>query len=135
MSFRVAFGARCAFSGSFLVCGAPFLGSVLVRDVCADSGVDFGVLCAVFGLDFGARCVVRRFWGRFWCAVRRFLDSILVCGVWCADFKANFGAGVRRAVFWTRFWCAVCGAPILGPILVHGAPCVTSNQATPQTPC
>ena len=83
-------------------------------------GLVFGVRCAVYGLDFGALCVVRRFWGRFWCAVRHFLGSILVQGVWCADFGANFGA--RCAVFWTRFWCAVCGAPILGPILAHGAP-------------
>ena len=52
--FRVDFGARCAFSGSVLVCNAPFLGWILVR-------------------------------------------------------------------FWAGFWCAVCGAPILGPISVHGA--------------
>ena len=63
MSFRVDFGARCAFSGSFLVCGAPFLGSVLVRGVrCADSGV-----CGA-----------------------PFLGSILVRGVWCADFWVDF---------------------------------------------
>ena len=43
----------------------------------------------------GFWCAVRRFWARFWCAVRR---------------------------FWARFWCAVCGAPILGPISVHGVP-------------
>ena len=62
LSFRVDFGARRAFSGSFLVCCAPFLGSILVRGVwCADFGADFGARCAVFGLDFGARCAVRRF--------------------------------------------------------------------------
>ena len=71
---------------------------------CAVFGLDFGARCAVFGLDFGARCVVRRFWGRFRCTVRRFWARF-----WCA---------VRR--FWARFWCAVCGAPILGPISVHG---------------
>ena len=163
MSFRVAFGARCAFLGSFLVCGAPFLGSVLVRGAwCAHSGVDFGVRCAVFGLApiLGPILVHSApYWVRFWCAVcgAPILGPILVRGVWCADFGADFGA--RCAVFWTRFWCAVCGAPIFGPILVHGAafwvrcwcavcgapifgsilvhgaPCVTSNQATPQTPC
>ena len=147
MSFRVDFGARCAFSGSFLVRGAPFLGLILVRGVwCADFGADFGaqravflgsilvrgVWCADFGADFGARCAflgsilvrgVRRFWARFWCAVRGapilgsilvrgapFLGSILVRGVWCADFGADFGA---RCAFWVRFWCAVCGAPIV----------------------
>ena len=122
MSFRVDFGARCAFSGSFLVCGAPFLGSILVR----------GVWCADFGVDFGARCVVRRFWARFWCAVcgapilgpigarcAPFLGSILVRGVWCANFGVDFGA--RCAVFGFDFGNAVCGAPILGSILVHGA--------------
>ena len=94
-------------------------------------GLVFGVHGALFfGFDFGAQCVVRRFWGRFWCTVRLFafdfgarcapfLGSILVRGVWCADFGVDFGA--RCAVFWIRFWCAVCGAPILGPILVHGA--------------
>ena len=55
--------------------------------------------------------------GGLWCA---FLGSVLVRGVWCADFGVDFGAGVVRR-FWGRFWCAVCGAPILGPILVHGA--------------
>ena len=50
--------------------------------------------CAFFGLGFW--CAVRRFWGGFWCAVRRF---------WAGHV----------------LWCAVCGAPILGPISVHGA--------------
>ena len=69
-------------------------------------GLGFGVRCAFFGLDFGARYVVRRFWGRFRCTVRRFWARF-----WCA---------VRR--FWARFWCAVYGAPILGPISLHGVP-------------
>ena len=33
----------------------------------------------------------------------------------------DFGARVRR--FWAGFWCAVCGAPILGSILVRGVWC------------
>ena len=53
--------------------------------------VDFGARCAFLG---SVLCAMRRFWGGFWCAVRR---------------------------FWAGFWCAVCGAPILGPISVHGA--------------
>ena len=36
-----------------------------------------------------------------------FLGSILVRGA---------------PYFWARFWCAVCGAPIFGPISVHGVP-------------
>ena len=117
MPFRVDFGARCAFSGSVLVCGAPFLGWILVRGApflgwilvrgmwCADFEADFGARCVVFGLDFGARCAV-------------FLGSILVRGVWCADFRADFGA---RCAFLGSF--LVCGAPFLGSILVHGVWC------------
>ena len=53
MPFRVDFGARCAFSGWVLVCGAPFLGSILVRGVwCADFGA---VLCSI--LVRRLRCV------------------------------------------------------------------------------
>ena len=70
------FGARCAFLGSFLVCGARFLGSILVH----------GVWCADFGVDFGARCA--------------FLGSILVrCllgidfGAWCADLGSITASG------------------------------------------
>ena len=37
-----------------------------------------------------------------------------------APFRVGFGRAVRR--FWARFWCAVCGARILEPISVHGAP-------------
>ena len=64
--FGADFGARCAFLGSFLVCGAPFLGSILVHGVwCADLGADFVARCAflgsilarcLFGIDFGAWC-------------------------------------------------------------------------------
>ena len=60
------FGARCAFLGSFLVCGPPFLGSILVHGVwSADLGADFGARCAflgsilvrcLLGIDFGAWC-------------------------------------------------------------------------------
>ena len=48
-----------------------------------------------------------------------FLGWILVRGVWCADFGLAFGA--RCAVLGLDFG-AVCGAPIFGPISVHGAP-------------
>ena len=130
MPFRVDFGARCAFSGSVLVCGAPFLGWILVRGApflgwilvrgmwCADFGADFGARCVVFGLDFGAVCVVRRFWGRFRCAVcgAPILGPISVHGV---PFWGHFWCVARR--FWARFWCTVCGAPILGRISLHGA--------------
>ena len=114
LPFRVDFGARCAFSGSVLVCGAPFLRWILVR------GAPFlgwilvrGMWCA----DFGP-ISVRRFWARFWCAVRRFW-----AGFWCAVCGApilgRFRCTVRR--FWARF--LVCGAPFLISILVHGVWC------------
>ena len=54
--------------------------------------------------------------GGFWCEVRLFG---LGFGVRCAVFGVGFWCAVRR--FWAGFWCAVCGAPILGPISVHGA--------------
>ena len=54
------FGARCAFLGSFLVCGPPFLGSILVHILGPIS---------VHGAPF---------WVRFWHVA--FLGSILVRG-------------------------------------------------------
>ena len=133
--FGLGFGVRCAVFGVDLVCGAPFLGWILVR----------GMWCADFGAGFGT---VRRFWARFWCAVRRFwarfrcavcgaptLEPISVHGVpfwgrfWCVarrfwlDFGARcvvrrFWGGFRCTVrlfgfdfgalpFWDRFWCVV----------------------------
>ena len=135
MPFRVDDGARCAFSGSVLVCGAPFLGWILVRGApflgwilvrgmwCADFGADFGARCVVFGLDFGARCAVFGLDFGALCVVRRFWAPISVHGASffgsrCAVFGLEFGARyvvrrfwgrfrctVRR--FWARFWCAV----------------------------
>ena len=130
MPFRVDFGARCAFSGWVLVCGAPFLRWILVISVHGASflgsvlvrGAPFlvsilvrGVWCADFGADFGARCA--------------FLESFLVCGgsilvhgVWCADFGADFvarcaflGSILARCLFGIDFgidfgaWCADVG--------------------------
>ena len=81
------FGARCAFLGSFLVCGARFLGSILVH----------GVWCADFGVDFGARCA--------------FLGSILVrCllgidfGAWCADLGSITASGQQDLSRLERTW-------------------------------
>ena len=149
MPVRVDFGAKCAFSGWNLVrgvwCadfGADFGARCVVFGLafgvrCAVFRVDFGARCTVFGLEFGARCVVRRFWGRFrctvrrfwarfWCAVRRFCARLCVVRRFWGRFRctvrrfwARFWCAVRR--FWAGFWCAVCGAPILGPISVHGA--------------
>ena len=75
------FGARCAFLGSFLVCGPPFLGSILVH----------GVWSADLGADFGARCA--------------FLGSILVrCllgidfGAWCADVGVDHSQRATRSI-------------------------------------
>ena len=152
--FGLVFGARCAVFGLgfwFAVCGAPILGSILVRGA-PFFGLDFGARCVVrrfwgrfwctvrlFGFDFGARCVVRRCLGRFWCAARRFLDSILVRGVWCADFGADFGArcAFLGSILVRGVWCADSGvdfgarravfwtrfwcAVCGAPILVHGA--------------
>ena len=46
MPFRVDFGARCAFSGSVLVCGAPFL--VYRKDQAMHSGQLFTLTTTVY---------------------------------------------------------------------------------------
>ena len=85
------FGARCALLGSFLVCGAPFLGSILVRGVCG----------------------ARPFWVRFWCVallcsilVRRalMLGPILVPRLRFFEFALDFGVGFgARCAFFVGF--------------------------------
>ena len=116
------FGARCAFLGSFLVCGPPFLISILVHSVwSADLGADFGARCAflvrcLLGIDFGA-----------WCAdvgvdhSQRATRSIKIgedlrgiepetCRIWGLGPGACCPFGwilVRGAPFRARFWCAV----------------------------
>ena len=135
----------CAFFGWILVRGAPFLGWILVRGMwCADFWGRFRCTVRRFWARFW--CAVHRFWARFWCAVcgvpilgpwctahgftrcwcrRCTLRLRAQCPVWvffgarCA-FLGCFWCAVRR--FWAPFWCTVCGAPLLGPISVHGAP-------------
>ena len=77
----VFFGCTVCLFGVFLVCGAPFLGSILVH----------GVWSAAFGADFGARCA--------------FLGSILVrCllgidfGAWCADVGVDHSQRATRSI-------------------------------------
>ena len=70
-----------AFLGSFLVCGAPFLGSILVHAVwCADFGADFVARCAFLGSIF-ARCL-----------------SGLDFGAWCADVGVDHSQRATRSI-------------------------------------
>ena len=110
------------FWGPFLVCGPPFLGSILVHSVSsADLGADFGARCTflvrcLLGIDFGA-----------WCAdvgvdhSQRATRSIKIgedlggiepetCRIWGLGPGACCPFGwilVRGAPFRARFWCAV----------------------------
>ena len=132
--FWVDFGARCA------VFGLDFGARYVVRRFWGRFRCTVRRFWARF---WGA---VHRFWARFWCAVcgvpilgpwctahgftrcwcrRCTLRLRAQCPVWvffgarCA-FLGCFWCAVRR--FWAPFWCTVCGAPLLGPISVHGAP-------------
>ena len=128
MPFRVDFGARCALSGSVLVCGAPFLGWILVHGVWC---VDFGARCAFLGsiLVRGALMLgsitasgqqnlsrLERTWGES--SPRPVEYGVLVLahdalsgGFWCEVRPFGLGFGVRCVVFGVDFGarCAVFG--------------------------
>ena len=142
MPFWVDFGARCAFSGSVLVRGAPilgpisvrgasFLGSLLVRGApflgCADFRADFGARCAFLcSQDWrgpgGNRARDLSNMGPWSWRMMPFRMDFVGFGVRCAVFEVDFGA--RCAVFGLDFgvgmWCADFGADFGARCVVFG---------------
>ena len=114
------FGARCAFLGSFLVCGAPFLGSILVHGVwCVDFGADFVARCAFLG-SILARCL----FGSITASGQQDLSRLeRACGESSPRPVEYTGPWSWRMMpFWVDVgarcaflgWVLVCGAPFLG---------------------
>ena len=75
--------------------------------------------CVPFLGLLGAWCTVLRDAGVGYSVVDLVCVHTALCGAFFGARCAFLGSFLG---FWAPFWCTVCGAPILGPISVHGAP-------------